>query len=61
MPHHAAGCRILPPVSVPNEPSTEPAATAAAEPPEEPPGACCRLRGLRVVWYALVSVVELQQ
>ena len=37
-PLNAAGWRILPPVSLPKETGTSPAATAAAEPPEEPPG-----------------------
>ncbi len=38
IPLNAAGWRILPPVSLPKETGTCPAATAEAEPPEEPPG-----------------------
>src|ERR1700694_4038775 len=37
-PVSAAGWRIEPPVSVPSEKTTSPAATATAEPPDEPPG-----------------------
>ncbi len=37
-PHHDAGRRIEPAVSVPREPAHKSAATAAAEPPDEPPG-----------------------
>src|SRR6187200_1721944 len=37
-PHSDAGCRTLPPVSVPNAHTASPAATAAAEPPLEIPG-----------------------
>jgi len=46
MPQSAAGCRIEPPVSVPEAPRHRPAATAAAEPPDEPPGTsfCCEPR-----------------
>ena len=38
MPLNEAGWRILPPVSLPKEAGTCPAATLAADPPEEPPG-----------------------
>ena len=38
IPQKDAGMRTEPPVSEPNEKSTNPAATAAAEPDEEPPG-----------------------
>ena len=38
MPQQAAGTRMEPPVSVPNETSAEPFATATAEPLDEPPG-----------------------
>src|SRR6516164_3844641 len=37
-PQHAAGIRMEPPVSVPNETSASPIATATAEPLEDPPG-----------------------
>ena len=37
-PVSAAGWRIEPPVSVPSENRTSPAATATADPPDEPPG-----------------------
>ena len=36
-PQKAAGCRMLPPVSVPSAMEAAPAATAAAEPPLLPP------------------------
>ena len=44
-PQNAAGCRIEPPVSEPNEKRTSPAATEAAEPPEEPPGTVSKFHG----------------
>ena len=47
-PQQAAGCRIEPPVSVPNAPGHWPEATAAAEPPDDPPGVRVRSHGLRV-------------
>jgi hypothetical protein len=48
IPHSAAGWRIEPPVSVPIDHGTLPAATAAAEPPDEPPGTRARSHGLSV-------------
>ena len=41
MPHHAAGRRTEPPVSVPIATGARPAATATPEPLEEPPGVRC--------------------
>ena len=38
MPHHAAGSRTEPPVSVPMATGARPAATATPEPLDEPPG-----------------------
>ena len=58
MPVSAAGWRIEPPVSVPSEIGTPPAATVAAEPPEEPPGTRSRSHGLRVGPNAECSVEE---
>ena len=46
MPQRLAGCRILPPVSVPVAKGEMRAATAAAEPPEEPPGTLLMSQGL---------------
>ena len=46
VPQNAAGIRIDPPWSPPNEMSTSPAATAAPEPDDEPPVTCSRLCGL---------------
>jgi hypothetical protein len=46
-PHIAAGWRSEPPVSVPSEPETMPAATAAPEPLDEPPGTWDVFQGLR--------------
>ena len=50
-PHHAAGSRTEPPVSVPMATGASPAATATPEPLEEPPGVRCTARshGLRGV------------
>ena len=45
-PQSDAGCRTLPPVSVPRAQTASPAATAAAEPPLEPPGTRSRSHGL---------------
>src|SRR5207247_1879484 len=41
MPHHAAGSRTEPPVSVPMATGARPAATATPEPLDEPPGVRC--------------------
>ena len=57
-PHSAAGWRIDPPVSDPNAPAANPAATAAALPPDEPPATRCRSCGLRVGPKAEFSVDE---
>src|SRR5690625_4597034 len=46
-PQNAAGMRTELPVSVPNEASQNPAATAAAEPPLEPPAMRLSSNGLR--------------
>ena len=56
MPHSDAGCRMLPPVSLPSAKNASPAATAAALPPLEPPGTRSRPQGLRVTWNAEFSV-----
>ena len=58
MPHHAAGWRIDPAVSVPSAAMAISAATAAALPPLEPPGRCSVFRGFRVRSYWDVSVEE---
>ena len=58
MPHSAAGWRIEPPVSVPIDHGTVPAATAAAEPPDEPPGTRARSHGFSVGPNAEFSVDE---
>src|SRR5258708_26891470 len=47
MPHHDAGPRIDPPVSVPAADTASPAATEAPEPEDEPPGSCAVFHGLR--------------
>ena len=57
-PHNAAGWRMLPPVSLPNEAAAKPAATAAALPPLEPPGTRDVSSGLRVGPNAEFSVLE---
>src|SRR6266513_5609318 len=57
-PDSAAGCRIEPPVSLPNAPHATCAATAAAEPPLEPPGTRDKSHGLRVNFTAEFSVDE---
>ena len=57
-PHSDAGCRTLPPVSVPNAQTASPAATAAAEPPLEPPGTRSRSQGLCTGPYAEFSFDE---
>src|SRR5260370_25845153 len=44
IPHHPAGSRTEPPVSVPMAMGARPAATATAEPLEEPPGGRCTAR-----------------
>ena len=54
----AAGWRIEPPVSEPNEPKADPTAATAAEPPEEPPGTLSVFHGFRVGPYAEFSVEE---
>ncbi len=46
IPHAAAGRRTDPPVSVPRDASTNPAATAIPEPPLDPPGTRARFHGL---------------
>src|SRR2546430_16707109 len=43
MPHHEAGRRTEPPVSVPIAAGASPAATATPEPLDEPPGVRCTL------------------
>ena len=58
MPLNEAGCRIDPPVSVPNAAKTSPAATAAAEPPEDPPGTRVRSHGFLVCLKPEFSVEE---
>jgi len=58
MPQSAAGWRIDPPVSVPNDSGTPLDATVAAEPPEEPPGTRSRSHGLCVAPNAECSVEE---
>ena len=58
IPHSAAGWRMDPPVSLPNERGTIPAATTAALPPEEPPGTRLRSQGFRVGPKAEFSVEE---
>src|SRR5580700_2609151 len=55
-PQSAAGCRIDPPVSVPREYGTEPAATVAALPPLLPPGTRSMSQGLPTGPYAEFSV-----
>ena len=57
-PHSAAGWRIDPPVSEPNESAAKPAATAAAEPPDEPPGTRVVSSGFFVAPNAEFSVDE---
>ena len=47
MPHWAAGTRTDPPVSVPRDAATRPAATAFADPPEDPPGERSASQGFR--------------
>src|SRR5437773_4489860 len=51
MPHHEAGSRTDPPVSVPIAAGASPAATATPEPLDEPPGVRCTFgsHGLRGV------------
>ena len=49
IPQKAAGRITDPPVCVPMDKGTIPAATAAAEPCDEPPGVCAGLCGLRVL------------
>src|SRR5262245_22443930 len=49
MPHHPAGVRIEPPMSLPTSPPVSPAASAAAAPPDEPPGVRAGSHGLFVV------------
>ena len=58
IPHSAAGWRIEPPVSVPIDHGTVPAATAAAEPPDDPPGTRVRSHGFSVGPKAEFSVDE---
>src|ERR1035437_10815512 len=58
MPHSDAGCRMLPPVSVPIARGVWYAATAAADPPELPPGTRSSFHGLAVGPYAECSVEE---
>src|ERR1700716_4346050 len=47
MPHHAAGPRIDPPVSLPIAPMHSPAATAAPDPDDDPDGSSDTSHGLR--------------
>ena len=47
MPHHAAGPRIEPPVSLPIAPMHNPAATATADPDDDPEGSSVTSQGLR--------------
>ena len=47
MPHHAAGSRMEPAVSVPTVPGNRPAATAAADPEEDPCASRERSQGFR--------------
>src|SRR3546814_18405273 len=47
MPQAVAGLRTDPPVSVPMDTGTNPAATATPDPLEEPPGWWVRFHGLR--------------
>src|SRR5258707_7468046 len=47
-PQKAAGRMTEPPVWLPSESGSMPAATAAAEPDDDPPGVCAGLCGLRV-------------
>ncbi len=47
MPHHAAGPRIDPPVSLPIAPMHRPAATAAPDPDDDPDGSSDMSHGLR--------------
>src|SRR5687767_6405314 len=58
MPHHAAGPRIDPPVSLPVAPGHRNAATAAPDPPLEPPGERSSAHGFRVGPYHGLFVVE---
>src|SRR5215472_12228163 len=46
-PHHAAGQRIEPPVSVPIAIAQRPAATAAPDPLDDPAGSWSMFQGLR--------------
>src|SRR5919106_4824323 len=48
MPQSAAGCRIDPPVSVPQAHGAPPAATIAAEPALDPPGTRSKSQGFLV-------------
>ena len=56
MPHHAAGMRTEPPISLPSASGTHPEATAAALPPDDPPGVRSRRCGLRVTPQRGLSV-----
>ena len=47
MPHHAAGPRIDPPVSLPIAPMHNPAATATPDPDDDPDGSSEMSHGLR--------------
>lgn len=47
-PQNDAGCRTLPPVSLPNDTTHCLAETAAAEPPDDPPGTHSRSQGFAV-------------
>src|ERR1035437_9624107 len=57
-PQNEAGCRIDPPVSLPNETSAPSIATAATDPPDVPPGTRDVSTGFLVFPYAPVSVDE---
>ncbi|CAB4591847.1 unannotated protein [freshwater metagenome] len=57
MPHHAAGMRTDPPMSLPSASATQPLATAAAEPPLDPPGVREGSCGLRVTPHSGLSVM----
>ncbi len=58
VPVSEAGCRMLPPVSVPRAKNAWPPATPADEPPELPPGTVDSSQGLRTGPKALFSFEE---
>src|SRR5581483_1478843 len=55
-PHHPAGRRIDPPMSLPVARGTSPAARAAPAPPLDPPGVRSRSHGLRVAPWRIELV-----